>query len=212
MTPYYVIMRMPGTPREEFVLILPYTPPGKQNMITWLAARSDGEHYGKLQAFRYPKDKLVFGPMQIEGRLNQDPEISGQLTLWNQGGNRVMRGNLIVIPIGESNLYVEPIYLQAEQGRLPEMKRVVLASGNRVVMEATVDAGLRSLFAAPAPSRPVTGRPTAPPGATPPPVAPASDPAALVRALQERQGRIQEELRAIERDLQRLREALERPR
>jgi len=212
MTPYYVITRMPGTLREEFVLILPYTPPGKQNMITWLAARSDGEHYGKLQAFRYPKDKLVFGPMQIEARLNQEPEISGQFTLWSQGGNRVIRGNMIVIPIGESNLYVEPIYLQAEQGRLPEMKRVVLANGNRVVMEATVDAGLRSLFAAPAPSKPVTGRPTAPPGATPPPVAPASDPAALVRALQERQGRIQEELRAIERDLQRLREALERPR
>ncbi len=212
MTPYYVIMRMPGTAREEFVLILPYTPPGKQNMITWLAARSDGEHYGKLQAFRYPKDKLVFGPMQIEARLNQEPEISGQFTLWSQGGNRVIRGNMIVIPVGESNLYVEPIYLQAEQGRLPEMKRVVLASGNRVVMEATVDAGLRGLFAERAPSRPVTGRPTPPAGATPRPGAPASDPAALVRALQERQGRIQEELRALDRDLQRLREALERPR
>src|SRR3990170_3418556 len=148
MAPYYVIMRLPDAPREEFMLILPYTPPGKQNMITWLAARSDGQDYGKLLAFRYPKDKLVFGPMQIEARLNQDPAISEQFTLWSQGGNRVIRGNMIVIPIGQSNLYVEPIYLQAEQGRLPEMKRVILASGNRIVMEPTVGAALRGLFAA----------------------------------------------------------------
>lgn len=209
MTPYYIIMRLPGAPREEFVLILPYTPPGRQNMITWLAARSDGEHYGQLKAFRYPKDKLVFGPMQIEARLNQDPAISQQFTLWSQGGNRVIRGNLIVIPIGEANLYVEPIYLQAEQGRLPEMKQVVLASGNRVVMEATVDRALRGLFADAPPPRPVVGRVTPAPQA-PPDGAPPADPVALLRSLQDRHARMSEELRAIERELQRLREALER--
>jgi uncharacterized membrane protein (UPF0182 family) len=207
MTPYYVIMRLPGTPREEFMLILPYTPPGKQNMITWLAARSDGENYGKLLAFRYPKDKLVFGPMQIEARLNQDTAISEQFTLWSQGGNRVIRGNMMVIPIGQSNLYVEPIYLQAEQGRLPEMKRVILASGNRVIMEPTVGAALQGLFAgrpevAPAVRRPLPGQPA--PGAE------ASDPAALLKAVQARQARIQEELRALEADLQRLLQLLER--
>src|SRR3970040_2900486 len=131
-------MRLPEAPREEFMLIPPYPPPGKQNMITWLAARSDGLGYGKLLAFRYPKDKLVFGPMQIEARLNQDPAISEQVTLWSQGGNRVIRGNMIVIPIGQSHLYVERIYLQAEQGRLPEMKRVILASGHRLALESTV--------------------------------------------------------------------------
>jgi len=209
MTPYYVIMRLPGAAREEFMLILPYTPPGKQNMITWLAARSDGEHYGKLLAFRYPKDKLVFGPMQIEARLNQEPMISEQFTLWSQGGNRVMRGNMIVIPIGQSNLYVEPIYLQAEQGRLPEMKRVVLASGNRVVMEATVSAGLGALFAQPGQRIPAAGgRPVAPAS----PDQDDGDPAALLETLQARQARIQEELRALEADLQRLQRALERRR
>jgi len=209
MTPYYVIMRLPGAAREEFMLILPYTPPGKQNMITWLAARSDGEHYGKLLAFRYPKDKLVFGPMQIEARLNQEPMISEQFTLWSQGGNRVMRGNMIVIPIGQSNLYVEPIYLQAEQGRLPEMKRVVLASGNRVVMEATVSAGLGALFAQPGQRMPAAGGRPVPPAS---PDQDDGDPAALLETLQARQARIQEELRALEADLQRLQRALERRR
>lgn len=220
MAPYYVIMRLPDAQREEFVLILPFTPPGKQNMITWLAARSDGDNYGKIQAFRYPKDKLIFGPMQIEARLNQDPEISQQFTLWSQGGNRVIRGNMIVIPIGESNLYVEPIYLQAEGGRLPEMKRVVLATGNRVAMERSVDLALQTLFAPaaepgpgvrPAP-QPAPARPTSP-GAVPAPApGTADDSSALLRALQTRQTRIQEELRALEADLQRLREVLERRR
>jgi len=209
MAPYYVIMRLPDAPREEFMLILPYTPPGKQNMITWLAARSDGQGYGKLLAFRYPKDKLVFGPMQIEARLNQDPAISEQFTLWSQGGNRVIRGNMVVIPIGQSNLYVEPIYLQAEQGRLPEMKRVILASGNRVVMESTVSAALRGLYAVPEVRRPAAGRAPTVPAA---PSDAGVDPASLLRAVQARQARIQEELRALEADLQRLLQLLEQKR
>src|SRR5207244_1575262 len=134
MQPYYAIMRLPGEAHEEFVYILPYTPPGKDNMITWLAARSDGASYGKLVAFKYPKETLIFGPMQVEARIDQDPAISAQFTLWNQGGSRVLRGNMLAVPVGGSNLYVEPIYLQAERSRLPEMKRVVVATGNRVAM------------------------------------------------------------------------------
>ena len=144
--PYYVIMRLPDEPEEEFLLMLPFTPAKKDNMIAWLAARSDGENYGTLLLYKFPKERLIFGPMQIEARIDQNPEISAQLTLWNQGGSRVIRGNLLVIPVGNSTLYVEPVYLQAEQGRLPELKRVVVATGNRLVMEPTLNAALASIF------------------------------------------------------------------
>jgi uncharacterized membrane protein (UPF0182 family) len=147
--PYYAIMRLPGEPHEEFVYILPYTPPGKDNMITWLAARSDGANYGKLVAYKYPKDTLIFGPMQVEARIDQDPTISAQFTLWNQGGSRVLRGNMLAIPIGRSNLYVEPVYLQAERSQLPEMKRIVVATGNRVAMGVTVEDALSQLYGGP---------------------------------------------------------------
>ena len=144
--PYYVIMRLPGEPEEEFLLMLPFTPAAKDNMIAWLAARSDGQNYGTLLLYKFPKERLIFGPMQIEARIDQNPEISAQLTLWNQGGSRVIRGNLLVIPVGNSTLYVEPVYLQAEQSRLPELKRVVVATGNRLVMEPTLDAALVQIF------------------------------------------------------------------
>lgn len=144
--PYYVIMRLPDFPREEFILIMPYTPIQKDNMVAWLAARSDPEGYGSLFAFKYPKDKLVFGPMQIEARADQDTTISQQFTLWGQGGSRVIRGNLLVVPIGQSNLYVEPIYLQSEQGQLPELKRVIIANGSNIVMAESVLLGLQELF------------------------------------------------------------------
>jgi uncharacterized membrane protein (UPF0182 family) len=147
--PYYGIMRLPGEAREEFLYVQPYTPPGKDNMITWLAARSDGANYGKLVSYIYPKDTLIFGPMQVEARIDQDPQISAQFTLWNQGGSRVLRGNMLAIPIGRSNLYVEPIYLQASSSQLPEMKRVVVATGNRVAMGVTVDEALAQLFGGP---------------------------------------------------------------
>jgi uncharacterized membrane protein (UPF0182 family) len=144
--PYYVIMRLPDFPREEFILIMPYTPIQKDNMVAWLAARSDPEGYGSLFAFKYPKDKLIFGPMQIEARADQDTTISQQFTLWGQGGSRVIRGNLLVVPIGQSNLYVEPIYLQSEQGQLPELKRVIIANGSNVVMAESVKLALEVLF------------------------------------------------------------------
>ena len=147
--PYYVIMRLPGEQREEFVLLLPYTPNNKDNMSNWLAARSDGAHYGELVAYKYPKDKLIFGPLQIEARIDQNEEISQQFTLWNQSGSRVIRGNMLVIPVGQSNLYVEPIYLQADQGSIPEMKRVIMATGSSIVMEQTVSEALTKLFGGP---------------------------------------------------------------
>jgi uncharacterized membrane protein (UPF0182 family) len=115
-------------------------------MITWLAARSDGTNYGKLVAYKYPKESLIFGPLQVEARINQDPTISAQFTLWNQGGTRVLRGNMLAIPIGRSNLYIEPIYLQAGGSRLPEMKRVVVATGNRVAMGESVEDALAQLY------------------------------------------------------------------
>ena len=144
--PYFVIMRLPGQPREEFLEMLPYSPSNKDNMIAWLAARSDGANYGKLVVYMYPKDKLSYGPSQIEARVNQDPTISSQFTLWNQSGSSVTRGNLLVIPVGQANLYAMPIYLQASSGSIPELKRVILSTGNKVVMEPTLGDALTKLF------------------------------------------------------------------
>ena len=155
--PYYVVMRLPGEAREEFLLMQPFTPVGRTNMIAWLAARSDEPNYGKLVVYKYPKDRLIFGPFQVEGRIDQDPTISAQFTLWSQAGTRVIRGNLLVIPLGASNLYVEPIYLQAENGPIPELKRVVVSTGNRVVMEPTLEEALAKLFNVPASSVPSVG-------------------------------------------------------
>jgi uncharacterized membrane protein (UPF0182 family) len=187
MEPYYVILRIPGEPREEFVQILPYTPNRRDNMIAWIAARSDGDRYGQLVAIRFPKDRVVFGPAQIGARINQDPVISSQFALWNQQGTKVGRGNLLVIPIEQTLLYVEPIYLQAERSQLPELKRVVLATATRVVMEPTFDEALARLLDGPrAPSTP-TASPTTPVS---------SDIAALVRSAQQHYDRAQERLRA----------------
>ncbi|MDP8924056.1 MAG: UPF0182 family protein, partial [Chloroflexota bacterium] len=168
--PYYVIMRLPGEAREEFLLMQPLTPLNRHNMIAWFAARSDQANYGKLLLYKYPKDKLIFGPLQVENRIDQDPVISSQFTLWSQSGSTVIRGNMLVIPIGASNLYVEPIYLRSESGGIPELKRVVVSTGNRVVMEPTLEEALAKLFGAPAaraPAAPATGaqvQPAAPPG------------------------------------------------
>jgi uncharacterized protein len=146
MAPYYIIMRLPGEKRAEFFLLLPMVPSQRQNMIAWLAARCDSPDYGKLIVYEFPKDKLVYGPSQIEARINQNTEISQQISLWNQMGSRVIRGNLHVIPIENSLLYVSPLYLRAMTGQLPELKRVIAASGDRVVMEETLEAALSALF------------------------------------------------------------------
>ncbi len=148
MEPYYVIMRLPDEDEAEFVLILPFTPAEKPNMVAWLAARMDQPNYGKLLAFRFPRGAQVDGPIQIEARIDNDTEISQQFTLWDQGGSLVDRGNLLVIPVGNTILYVEPIYLRAEGIPLPELKRVILASSKKVVMEPSLDEALVSLLGA----------------------------------------------------------------
>jgi uncharacterized membrane protein (UPF0182 family) len=155
MDAYYIIMKVPGEKKEEFLLMLPFTPNDKDNMIAWLAARSDMPNYGKLLVYKFPKDKLIYGPMQIEARIDQQTEISQQFTLWGQVGSRVIRGNLLAIPIEESIIYVEPIYLEAATGELPELKRVIVAYGKNVAMAETLDSALSSVFA----GRIVTAKP-----------------------------------------------------
>jgi uncharacterized membrane protein (UPF0182 family) len=146
MQPNYMIMRLPGEAKEEFIQILPFTPANKDNMIAWMAARSNSKEYGKLLLYEFPKQKLIFGPRQIEARIDQEPQISQQFTLWNQAGSKVIRGDLLVIPIAQSLLYVEPVYLRAEQGELPELKRVIVAYDKAVVMEETLDKSLAAIF------------------------------------------------------------------
>jgi uncharacterized membrane protein (UPF0182 family) len=152
MAPYYMIMRLPEESRAEFFHMLPMSPSQRENMIAWLAARCDPPDYGKLIVYEFPKDKLVYGPFQIEARINQNTEISQQISLWNQMGSRVIRGNLLVVPIANSILYVTPLYLRAESGQLPELKRVIAAYGDRVVMEDTLPEALAALFNQPMPA------------------------------------------------------------
>ena len=146
MAPYYMIMRLPGEARAELVLMLPMVPSQRENMIAWLAARCDPPDYGKAVVYQFPKEKQVFGPFQIEARIQQNTEISQQIALWNQMGSRVIRGHLLVVPIENSILYVSPLYLRAATGQLPELKRVIAAYGDRVVMEETLSAALAALF------------------------------------------------------------------
>ncbi|MBC2722904.1 UPF0182 family protein [Desulfosporosinus sp.] len=165
--PYYTIMKLPGEDTPEFVLMLPFTPASsatntRNNMIAWMAARMDGEHYGELILFKLPKNIEIDGPLQIESRIDQDPKISEQLSLWDQKGSRVIRGNLLALPIGGNFLYVEPIYLQSDKGgSIPEMKRVILAYQDRLVMTETLGLALTQLFGegAPQPTTPGQGIP-----------------------------------------------------
>jgi uncharacterized membrane protein (UPF0182 family) len=149
----HIILRLPGETNPEFIYMTPFTPRGKDNLAAWMAARMDGPNYGKLVAYRFPKQSLVYGPKQIVNRINQETDISQQITLWDQKGSSVIRGELLVIPINESLIYVQPLYLRAEGGTIPELKRVVVAHENRVVMAETLEAGLAALFGASAPAR-----------------------------------------------------------
>lgn len=146
MLPYYTIMRLPGEQENEFIQMLPFTPRLKSNLAAWMVARSDGVHYGKLMVFQFPKQKLVYGPQQVIGRINQDQEISPVITLWNQQGSRVIWGTLLVIPIEESLIYVRPLYLQSQEGRIPELKRVIVAYQNRIVMAETLKKAMVAIF------------------------------------------------------------------
>jgi uncharacterized membrane protein (UPF0182 family) len=146
MSPYYTMMKLPGEQDAEFIQMLPFTPRRRDNLASWMVARSDGEHYGKLQVFQFPKQTLVFGPQQVVARINQDQVISPQITLWSQQGSQVIQGTLMVIPIEESLIYVRPLYLRAQAGRIPELTRVIVAYQNRIVMEPTLDQAIARLF------------------------------------------------------------------
>jgi uncharacterized protein len=148
MEPNFVLMKLPGEPTIEFVEILPFTPSNRNNMIGWIAGRSDGPNYGTAVVYNFPKSKLVDGPLQIEARIDQDPQLSGQLTLWNQQGSHVRRGSLIVIPVGRALLYAEPIYLQAERSPMPQLRLVVLALQDRLAYGPTFEAASARLFGA----------------------------------------------------------------
>jgi uncharacterized membrane protein (UPF0182 family) len=142
-----VLMQLPGeTTHNEFVLILPFTPSGRNNLIGWMAGRCDGDNYGKLLIYNFPKSRLIDGPLQIEARIDQNSQLSSQFTLWNQQGSHVLRGHLLVIPIGRSLLFVEPIYLKAESSPMPELRLVVLATQDRLGYGQTFDEAMTSLF------------------------------------------------------------------
>lgn len=194
MEPYYVIMRLIDEEEAEFILILPFTPVGRDNLIAWMAGRSDDPSYGQLVVYEFPKEELIYGPSQIEALIDQNPEISAQLSLWSQRGSEVIRGNLLVIPIGKSLLYVEPLYLRAESSQLPELKRVIVSSGGDVAWAETFEGALARLFAAPVVAG--TQPPTSPEASISPPVVVTPEVAALARSAMQHWEVAQEALRA----------------
>jgi len=162
--PYYVLFRLPGETKPEFLLIMPFTPHGKLNMVSWLAARNDGTNYGKYVAFVLPKDKVIFGPQQVANRINENPAVSRDFTLFHQAGSQVQQGNLLVVPIGDSFLYFEPIYLRASQAQsLPELKKVILADQDTVVYTDTLQEAINQLVGTQTGQPPTT---TGPPPST----------------------------------------------
>jgi len=146
MEPYYILSKLPDEDRLEFMLMTPMTPQNRDNMIAWIAARSDPPHYGEIITYKLPKEKLIYGPNQVESRIDQNTEISQQLSLWDQRGSQVVRGNLIVVPIEESFLYVEPIYLIAENIQIPQLRRVIVSYGEQVAMERSLELALNEVF------------------------------------------------------------------
>jgi uncharacterized membrane protein (UPF0182 family) len=146
LQPYYILMRLPGTKELEYLLMIPFTPQGRDNMIAWMAAKCDFPEYGHILVYQLPKEKLTFGPLQIEAVIDQNPLISEQLSLWDQRGSRVIRGNLVVIPIDNSFLYVEPVYLTAEGMDIPQLKRIIVISGDKVAMETTLEQAIAAVF------------------------------------------------------------------
>src|SRR4029077_17579242 len=178
-------MRFPGDRALEFVSILPFTPANRNNLIGWMAGRSDGAQYGRLRTYRFPKTRFVDGPLQIQARIDQDPQLSSQLTLWNQQGSTVIRGNLLVLPLGDVLLFAEPMYLQAERSPMPELRLVVLATQDRLAYTARFPEALQALgegrTAPPSPLTTSTQTPSTPQTATA-----KGEPAADVRLLIER--------------------------
>jgi uncharacterized protein len=182
MEPYYTMMKLPGETNAEFIQMLPFTPRRRDNLASWMVARSDGERYGKLMVFQFPKQTLVFGPAQVVARINQDQVIAPQITLWNQQGSQVIQGTLMVIPIEESLIYVRPLYLRAQAGRIPELTRVIVAYQNRIVMEPTFEQGIARLFGQADRTAPPPQPTTAGTTAAAPPVPGTSAPAGVASA------------------------------
>jgi uncharacterized membrane protein (UPF0182 family) len=184
--PYFVLMQLPGEVQQhEFVLILPFTPANRNNMIGWMAGRSDGENYGKLLVYNFPKSRLIEGPVQIEARIDQNAQLAAQFTLWNQQGSKVIRGHLLVIPIGRSLMFVEPVYLQAERSPMPELRLVVVATQERLAHGQTFGEAMNNLF-----GEAVTAAPPQPsePGAPATPAQPAETPdlqRLIIKAIEE---------------------------
>jgi uncharacterized membrane protein (UPF0182 family) len=195
--PTYVVATLPGEREPEFLLILPFTPRGKDNLIGWMAARCDGEQLGNLIFYQLPKQQLMYGPMQIESRIDQDQNISKDLTLWNQQGSHVLRGNIIALPVTGGFLYVESIYIQATEARMPQLKKVVLAMGDRLIYRDTFDEALAELMGEQPPVRPtattVASTPTPPQG-----------PGGNIPALAERLRRLRDEAEQLARELEAL--------
>jgi uncharacterized membrane protein (UPF0182 family) len=146
MEPYYILMQLPQEQHLQFLLMTPLTPRARDNMIAWMAARSDFPGYGELLVYKLPKDRLILGPIQIEAMIDQDTLISQQLSLWDQRGSRVIRGNLLVIPLDHSFIYVEPVYLIAEDTDIPQLKRIIVSDGEKLAMEPTLEQALQSVF------------------------------------------------------------------
>jgi uncharacterized protein len=199
MQPTYVVATLPGEKEPEFLLILPFTPRGKDNLIGWMAARCDGDRLGNLIYFQLSKQQLMYGPMQIESRIDQDQNISKDLSLWNQQGSRVLRGNIIALPVSGGFLYVESIYIQATEARMPQLKKVVLAMGNRLVYRDTFEQALAELTGGLAPARPAVAAVTSAPA--PAATGPASpDLAERLRRLRDQAAQLARELEALEKE------------
>jgi uncharacterized protein len=196
--PTYVVATLPGEKQPEFLLILPFTPRAKDNLIGWMAARCDGDHLGDLVFFQLPKQQLMYGPMQIESRIDQDQNISKDLTLWNQQGSRVLRGNIIALPVTGGFLYVESIYIQANEARMPQLKKVVLAMGDRLIYRDTFDEALADLTGGPAPARPAAAVVAS--GSAPAPAASAKN----VPTLEERLRALHDQAEQLTRELEKL--------
>jgi uncharacterized membrane protein (UPF0182 family) len=193
---YYSIIRLPGEDEPEFIQMRAYTPTGKQNQIAWLAARSDAENYGKLLLYLFPKGIQVPGTMQVESIIDQDPNISSQLTLWSQGGSEIIRGNLLIYPLGGSLLYVEPLYIESEQNKFPQLRKIFVFYNDRVVMENTLQDALITLFGAAAPQIGEEEQPSAPDDGTAPSLRPDAALQDLIRELVSLHNEAQTKLRA----------------
>jgi hypothetical protein len=203
LQPTYVVATLPGEKKPEFLLMLPFTPRGKDNLIGWMAARCDGDKLGNLVFYQLPKQQLVYGPMQIESRIDQDQNISKDLTLWNQQGSHVLRGSIIALPVTGGFLYVESIYIQATEARMPQLKKVVLAMGDRLIYRDTFDQALADLTGGPPPPQPGVAMPPSASAQAASPAATGPDATALaerVRHIRDQAEQLVKELQELEKE------------